>query len=85
MSDVSSDVAFKHHGLTQWTFFVLEFGLDALVYGSLVPREVVALVRGVVAMVTLELWFCFLVDASSMLPKTHPSSERVRALVAREC
>ena len=85
MSDVPGDVVFKHLGSAQGTRLLLEFVLDALVYGSLVSREVVALIRGVVALVTLELWFCFLVDASPMLPKTHPSSERVRALVALEC
>ena len=85
VSNVSSEIIFKHLGAANGTCFVLEFGLDALVYGSLVPRQVAALVRCVLALVTFELWFCFLVDASPMLPKTHSSSERVRALVALEC
>ena len=83
--DVSGYVVFKHIGRTKGTLDSFELGFDPTVYGSLVSGQIVALVRGVVALVTLKLWFCFLVDASSMKTKTHSSSECVRTLIALEC
>lgn len=83
--DVSSYVCFFELYRAKGTLDSFELGFDPTVYGSLVSGQIVALVRGVVALVTLKLWFCFLVDASSMKTKTHSSSECVRTLIALEC
>ena len=66
---VSRDVGFVQFGTTQGTRLNLELGLDALVHGSLVPCQVVALIGGVVTprVVTLELWFGFVVNTALVL------------------
>ena len=86
-SDVPRDVRFIQFGTTEGAWFTFELVLDALVHSSRVPCQVVALIGGVVTfgVVTLELWFCFVVNPSFVHLHLGTVSKRVRALVALEC